>query len=152
MINISNCKLIILTFIITGLWDVMLRILSMNFDKLPYFMKNDFIKILIPYFNHHTILSAALIAGFIGAVTQLIIINLIKFPNYLNIKSNVIFLIISFIISALFGFIMKFSKLFPILDKTYYKHLGTFRSMYHDGISGVIVQITLFIIYLIINY
>jgi hypothetical protein len=151
MTNISNCKLIILTFIITGVWDFILRNLSMNFDKLPHFMKYDFIRILIPYFKHHTILAAALIAGFTGSITQLIIINLIKFPNVFNIKNNTLFLIISFIISALFGFIMKFSKLFPILDATYYKQLGIFRSMYHDGISGVIVQITLFIIYLIFN-
>ena len=151
MNNISICELLILTFIITGLWDVMLRILSINFDKLPNFMKYDFIEILIPYFKHHTILSAALIAGFVGAITQLIIINLIKFPTDFNIKNITNFITISFIISALFGFIMKFSKLFPFLDETYYKHLGTIRSMYHDGISGLIVQITLFIIFLFIN-
>ena len=38
---------------------------------------------------------------------------------------------------------MKGSKLFPHLDKTYYKELGTVRSMYHDGISGIIVQLTI---------
>ena len=55
-----------------------------------------------------------------------------------------LFLVLSFIISALYGFIMKFSKLFPHLEETYYKDLGTVRSMYHDGISGLIVQITIF--------
>ena len=53
------------------------------------------------------------------------------------------FLVLSFIISALYGFIMKFSKLYPHLEETYYKDLGTVRSMYHDGISGIIVQLTI---------
>ena len=38
---------------------------------------------------------------------------------------------------------MKGSQLFPHLDETYYKELGTIRSMYHDGISGIIVQLTI---------
>ena len=39
---------------------------------------------------------------------------------------------------------MKGSQLFPYLEETYYKELGTIRSMYHDGISGLIVQLTIF--------
>jgi hypothetical protein len=148
---VDNCNLIIYTFIVTGLWDIVLRFMSNNYYKLPNLLQYDFIKYLIPYFKHHTILSAALIAGFIGAITQIIIINLIKFPDKLIFKNIIIFLIISFIISGLFGFIMKFSKLFPILDKTYYKNLGTLRSIYHDGISGLIVQITLIVIFKIYN-
>ena len=148
---VDNCNLIIYTFIVTGLWDIVLRIMSNNYYKLPFFLKYDFIKYLIPYFKHHTILSAALIAGFIGSITQIIIINVIKFPEKLIFRNIIIFLIISFIISGLFGFIMKFSKLFPILDKTYYKNLGTLRSIYHDGISGLIVQITLLLIFTIYN-
>jgi hypothetical protein len=45
---------------------------------------------------------------------------------------------------------MKLSGLFPILEATYYKNLeangGVVRSMYHDGISGLIVQCTLLVI------
>ena len=48
---------------------------------------------------------------------------------------------------------MKFSKLFPVLEKTYYKRLeenhSVWRSMYHDGISGLIVQITIIVLLLI---
>ena len=143
----SNSNLIIITFVITAFWDVCLQYMSANYYNLPNIIKYDFIKYLIPYFNNHTILSAALIAGFTGAVTQIIIISIIKFPlDILNYKSILFFLLISFIISGLFGFIMKYSKLFPILDRTYYKNLGTVKSVYHDGISGVIVQITLLII------
>ena len=41
---------------------------------------------------------------------------------------------------------MKGSKLFPHLDKHYYNKLGVVRSMYHDGISGLIVQLTILFI------
>ena len=140
----DNSKLYILTFIITGVWDILLRLLSENYDTLPKIMQFDFIRYLIPYFQKHTLLSAALIAGFIGAITQFIILNIHPYPNNLkNIHSILYFLFISFIVSALFGFLMKGSQLFPHLDETYYKELGTIRSMYHDGISGIIVQLTI---------
>jgi hypothetical protein len=86
-------------------------------------------------------LGAALIAGFVGATTQVIILNLHKLPT--TQRSFITFMIITFIVSALYGFVMKFSKLFPDLVETYYKNLGVARSMYTDGVSGLIVQLTL---------
>ena len=123
--------------------------MSENYNKLLPMLQFDFIKYLQPYFEKHTILSAALIAGFIGFCTQPIILNIQNFPtNIYNYQIILQFLLITFIISSLFGFIMKWSNLFPHLNNTYYKNLGTIRSMYHDGISGIIVQLTiLFIIY-----
>ena len=56
------------------------------------------------------------------------------------------FMIVTFIISALYGFIMKWSKLFPYLEKYYYDNLGIVGGMYHDGVSGVIVQLTLLLL------
>ena len=147
-------KLIIITFIITALWDVVLNYMSSNYDKLPSVVNNNmpFIKELEPYFQHHTILAAALIAGFVGATTQPIILSLISFPTSItNIKKVFHFLLISFIISALYGFLMKWSGLFPYLEKYYYNKLGNIRGMYHDGISGLIVQITLLALSQIIN-
>ena len=140
-----NNKLYILTFIITGIWDVILRLLSENYDKLPNIIQYDFIRYLIPYFKKHTLLAAALIAGFIGATTQVIIVNIFPFPkDFKNINRILKFLFLSFIVSALYGFLMKGSHLFPHLEETYYEGLGTIRSMYHDGISGLIVQLTIF--------
>lgn len=143
MYKIYNCNVIIVTFIITAIWDILLRKLSENYYDLPDFIKNNmvFVEYLIPYFEKLNLLDAALIAGFVGAVTQYIILNLVKLPK--NFNNSFYFLIISFIVSALFGFVMKFSKLFPDLDETYYKNLGPINGMYHDGISGLIVQITL---------
>ena len=139
-------KRIILTFTVTALWDVTLRFMSLNFESLPDIIKTlmPFIKDLKPYFQQHTLLAAALIAGFVGATTQPFILKITPFPkNISDFKYLLKFLVVSFIISALYGFIMKATKLFPRLEKYYYNKLGVIRSMYHDGISGLIVQITL---------
>ena len=148
----NKSDLYIITFIVTGLWDVVLRIMTENYEKLPNIIKNylPFIKYLDEYFKHHTLLAAALIAGFVGATTQVIIVNMMKFPTKFNNTYIIKFLILSFVISALYGFVMKATKLFPLLEKTYYKRLekdhGVIRSMYHDGISGLIVQVTIFML------
>lgn len=148
---LCNSNIYILTFIITALYDVILRKLSENYNKIPSFLKNDFVFYLKPYFKKHTLLAAALIAGFVGATTQVIILNLHKLPK--TIPTLISFLALTFVISALFGFVMKFSKLFPHLVNTYYKNLGVLRSMYTDGVSGIIVQSTLlFILYLVDLY
>lgn len=133
--------LYILTFIITAVWDIVLRKMSENYDSLPKLLQSDFMIYLRPYFKQHTLLAAALIAGFVGATTQVIILNIHKFPT--DKKSFITFMITSFIISSMYGFIIKFSTLFPYLVDTYYKHLGVPRSMYLDGVSGLIVQLTL---------
>ena len=141
-------ELIITTFFITGFWDIILRFMSENYDKLPRFMKDyKFIKRFIPYFNKHTLLAAALIAGFIGALTQYIILSLYSFPiNIKDFKHIIIFLIITFIISGLFGFIMKASTLFPYLDKYYYDKMQSSDEFIENGVSGLIVQVTLIVI------
>jgi len=70
-----------------------------------------------------------------------------SFPKSIfNFVYIIKFMILSFIISALYGFIMKGSKLFPYLERHYYEPLGVLRSMYTDGFSGLIVQTTLLIL------
>ena len=79
----KTSELVIITFVVTALWDVLLRYMSLNFEKIPTIMQQQmpFIKDLTPYFQHHTLLAAALIAGFIGGTTQLIIIAFMQFPK-----------------------------------------------------------------------
>ena len=113
-----NAEIYILTFTITALYDVILRKLSENYNKIPSFLQLDFVLYLKPYFKKHTLLDAALIAGFVGAVTQMIILNVHKLPTTLYTFTT--FMIATFIISALFGFVMKFSKLFPNLVNNFY--------------------------------
>ena len=145
----KNCGIIIQTFIVTALWDVVLRVMAENYDRLPpSIQEHQFIKYLIPYFKKHTLLSAALVAGFVGATTQYIILYLYRFPtNIKDIAYILEFMLVSFVVSGLYGFLMKASKLFPHLDATYYKELGHLGGAYHDGISGLIVQGTLLFLY-----
>ena len=145
-------KLIILTFIVTALWDVVLRFMSLNYEKLPKYFQMDFVEYLNPYFKQHTMLAAALIAGFVGATTQPIILSIMDFPQSIFEFGYISkFMILTFIISALYGFIMKGSKLFPHLEKHYYDKLGLARSMYTDGVSGLVVQTTLLGLYSLFN-
>ena len=148
-------KLIVLTFVVTALWDVLLRFISLNNEKIKEktsYQFPVFVQYLKPYFQHHTLLSAALIAGFVGATAQSIILYFMKFPN-VNSEAYYItkFMLLSYIVSALFGLIMKATKLFPYLDKHYYDNLGTLKGMYHDGISGLIVQSTILFLFYIYN-
>ena len=101
------CNIYIYTFIITALWDIVLRKMSENYDSLPKFLQMDFVRYLQPYFKQLTLLDAALVAGFVGATTQVIILNLHSLPT--DALSFVSFMIVSFIISALYGFVIKFS-------------------------------------------
>lgn len=147
----SNCSLYATTFAVTALWDLVLRYMSDHYSSLPEVVQRrlPFIKYLVPYFKAHTVLAAALIAGFIGATTQMIIVQIVAYPGApSSVLTTLAFLVVSFVVSALYGFLMKSSGLFPVLVRTYYKHLedsslGVVRSMYHDGISGLIVQCTL---------
>lgn len=152
----NPCSLYIATFCVTALWDVVLNYVTRVSERIPRIIKEmfPFIGYLIPYFKKHTVLAAALIAGFIGATTQVIITQLMRFPFLPTSPITLIgFLILSFVVSALYGFLMKLSRLFPILEATYYKKLeangGVIRSMYHDGVSGLIVQCTLLVLYAI---
>jgi hypothetical protein len=151
----NNCNIYILTFTITAIWDVILRYMSENYETLPSWFQNlfSFIYHLKPYFKNHTVLSAALVAGFVGFIAQIIILQVYDVKSLIPIKYNKKTLIevaklmgISFLISGLVGFPMKWIKLFPHLENTYYKYLGNFKGFYHDGISGIIVQITLLIL------
>ena len=99
----NHCGLYVSTFFITGFWDIILRILSSNYETLPYYMKFDFIYYLKPYFKRHTLLSAALIAGFIGATCQLLIVNIASFPKRWD-RYIPLFMVISFIISTPFSY------------------------------------------------
>ena len=147
-------QLIILTFVVTALWDVVLRFMSQNFEHLPSIIKTfmPFIGDLAPYFKIHTLLAAALIAGFVGATTQAIILLIMSFPrNIKNISYVVKFLTLSFVISALIGIPMKITNLFPHLEKYYYEKLGVIKGLYHDGISGLIVQCSILFLFMVKN-
>lgn len=139
---------LILVFIITGFWDVILRAMAEGKISFLGIENMKWVTTLRDYFNYHTVLGAALIAAFVGVIAYVLIIY--TFDTF-NVTNKFLQLLIVFIISSLVGIPMRYSGLFPILDKYYYKPLGFTYSFITDGISGVIVAITLFFIQLYIN-
>lgn len=148
-------RILIYTFIVTALYDIILRFLSLNYSKLPkIFETMKFIKYLNPYFKKHTLLAAALIAGFVGFGAQILILYISPFPTINNLDNKTIinilkFLLVTFVVSALYGFPMKASGLFPHLVDTYYKNTGVIGGMLYDGFSGIIVQSTMLFLFYI---
>lgn len=145
--KINLTKDIIIIFLITAFWDVILRLFSEG--KLKFFgiEKMKWITVLEEYFEKHTVLAAALIAGFVGAITHYIII---KSLDMLNLSGfNIYTTIMVIIISGIMGIPMRYSGLFPHLKKHYYDPLGFLYSFTTDAFSGVVVGATYQIIKLI---
>tara|TARA_B100000902_G_scaffold200659_1_gene191208 strand:- start:608 stop:1078 length:471 start_codon:yes stop_codon:yes gene_type:complete len=124
---------ILLSFIITGFFDLALNLLP------PYLGGATRIR---EYFKQHTPLSAALIAGFVGAVTYAVI-----YAAYSGIPdANIFNFFVIFCISALIGIPMRYSGLFPHLDKYYYQAMPRIQSYFADGLSGVMVSVVYYYI------
>lgn len=116
---------IVLSFIITAGFDVALNVTPPPLGAV----------ILREYFDNHTLLAAALIAGFVGAVTFAVIYYIYSAVPKLSMYN----MFVIFCISALMGIPMRLSGLFPILDKYYYQKIPRIQSFLADGISGVMV-------------
>lgn len=127
---------IILTFIITALWDVVLRFMALGHIHFLGIEQMKWVTVLKPYFEYHTLLGAALIAGFVGAFTRALMLSL---PGPQNQPWAAIWL---FVLSGLVGIPMRFSGLFPMLERHYYEPLGFIYSFITDGFSGIVVGAT----------
>ena len=66
-----------LVFIITGLWDIILRMMSEGKISFLGVENMKWVRTLKNYFKKHTILSAALLAGFVGALCYILYLSLI---------------------------------------------------------------------------
>ena len=118
---------IVLSFIITALFDIALNITPPPLGAV----------ILREYFDNHTLLSAALIAGFVGAVTFTLLYYIYSGVPKLSIHN----MLVIFCVSALMGTPMRLSGLFPILDKYYYQKIPRIQSFLADGLSGIMVAV-----------
>lgn len=139
---------IIVVFFITGIWDVILRAMSEGYIDFFGIENMKWVTTLKDYFKYHTVLGAALLAAFVGAIAYILIIYTFDLLNVNNIFNQIVTV---FFISALVGIPMRYSGLFPILNKHYYEPLGFTYSFITDGMSGVVVAITLFFLQLFIN-
>ena len=89
--------------------------------------------LLRKYFRNHTPLAAALIAGFVGALTYALLTFFdVERPSYYAVATV-------FMVSALVGFPMQWSGFFPILNRYYYEIMPRYQSFLADGLSGVMV-------------
>lgn len=118
-------------FLITSAFDILLNILPPPFGAV----------ILRDYFDKHTKLSAALIAGFTGVCTFAFIGRIVEVGTpSLNVIVTV------GVVSALVGIPMQLSGLFPNLNKYYYDRVSPLQSLLADGLSGIMVAIVYWIL------
>lgn len=119
-------KDITLVFLITAAFDVALNLLPPPVGN----------TLLGDYFSKHTVLAAALLAGFIATFT-LPVIKLFTDTSYPTVHAVGAI----FAVSALIGFPMQWSGAFPHLNTHYYEKPGLprYQTFLADGLSGVMV-------------
>lgn len=129
----------IAVFVITSLWDVVLRWVATGYLPLAGLEEMKWIVVLKDYFERHTVLGAALIAGFVGAVTEICLHHTVNrwFP-----PQSALFVAGVILVSGLIGLPMRYSGLFPHLEQYYYKPLGFWYSFATDAFSGFVVMMT----------
>lgn len=137
---------IVYVFVITALWDVVLRFLAEGKFTALGVEKMKWVVVLKEYFEAHTLLAAALIAGFVGAFTLVAVDytvpRAINAYHYSSIDVQLYYVAFVALVSGLIGFPMKYSGLFPELKKYYYDRLGTVYSFMSDAFSGIVVTVT----------
>lgn len=128
---------IVAVFCITAIWDVVLRLLSTGRVSALGIETMEWVRVLKPYFEKHTVLAAALIAGFVGAVTYCALAHF-----GLSMARPMYSLFVIATVSGIAGRLMYFSGLFPHLVEHYYDKLSPSYSFAADAASGIIVAVT----------
>jgi hypothetical protein len=126
-------------FVVTAAWDVVLRLFAERRVRFLGIEDWRWVVTLRPYFEAHTVLAAALIAGFVGAVAYALIAatpgsstwSLLPYLAWVTLVSGVV------------GIPMRHSGLFPHLKRHYYDELGFGYSFATDAFSGVVVCATM---------
>lgn len=135
MARINKYKVMVVAFCVTAVWDVILRWFSEEKLKFMGIEKLSWVVALRPYFEHHTVLSAAAIAGVVGAGTSVLI-------NKFTTKSTLLYLLWVAFVSAVVGIPMRYSGMFPYLKLYYYDPLPI-TTIFSDALSGVVVALTM---------
>lgn len=141
--NEKRLKTLILVFFITAVWDIVLRFMAEGKIKFFGIENMKWVKVLKEYFEHYSILSAALIAGFVGASAYYYLVYIL---DYVKPSSILYVALITFLVSGLVGIPMRYSGSFPILNEYYYERLGFNYSFITDAFSGLVVAATLFLL------
>lgn len=125
-------------FVITAIWDVVLRAFAERRVRFGGIEDWDWVVALRPYFAQHTVLGAALIAGFVGAVAFVVMMSF--WPDVFDqgVWTRLAWVAI---VSAAVGLPMRYSGLFPHLKAHYYDQLPV-KTIFTDALSGVIVAVS----------
>lgn len=135
----NEYKIMVVAFCVTAIWDVILRWFSEEKLKFMGIEKLSWVVALRPYFEHHTVLSAAAVAGVVGAGT-VVILN--RFTPKVMTESTLLYLLWVAFVSAAVGIPMRYLGLFPYLKKYYYDPLPI-TTIFSDALSGVVVALTM---------
>lgn len=128
-------------FVVTAVWDVILRLFATKQVRILGIERWNWVHALEGYFHKHTVLAAALLAGFAGAIA-FAVIQLWTPPSMDNFNNVVAYALWIIVVSALVGVPMRYSGLFPHLKKYYYDKLPL-TTIFSDALSGVIVAVTM---------
>ena len=132
-------KKLVIVFVITALWDVVLRLFAEEKVRLFGIENISWVRALKPYFEKHTVLAAALLAGIAGVAAS-VLIDSWKHPSFK--KNKVAYALWVAVASALVGIPMRYTNLFPHLVEHYYKPLPI-TTIFSDALSGIVVMLTL---------
>ena len=141
---IASLKLLAVTFVITAVYDIILRMISEERMPMLSIIKDSaWMLSLKEYYKRTTPLQAALVAGFVGAVTQFFIVMVRAPPARYDPLTNLTFLWVTFVVGGFMGELMRMSGLFPVLNSTIYSELTRLQSIMADGSSEVVVNATI---------
>ena len=132
--GISVWLLVAVVFLVTSLWDNLLRFSVRYFGWFP---------VMKPYFDAHGAFYASFAAGITGAITTALILVLATAGcggAGLVPQLSVPFLAWTALFSAAVGLVMRYTQVFPPLGTTYYAQpVATTFAL--DGLSGVMVMV-----------
>lgn len=151
----SNCKFLTMSFIIGGVFDIIMQLSAAG--KIPpmdnLFGDHDWYKSLVRkggyYDNRKRPVGYFALAGLGSFLTQSLILLLVPFPK--KISHSFMYLFISFVVGSVVSLRTNSAYgisggLFPDISDTYYKDLGKIKSMVYDGVSSVTVSLALIIL------
>ena len=140
--KITACDLRVATsvFAVTAAWDVVLNYISRGALPIPYLSDMDWIKKIKPYFDDVGVAEAAVVAGAVG-------VGVLPFIGWWSPGSDKLALpkmmAWVFVVSALYGLPMRIVAWLPELNAHYYEQNPFITTLILDGLSGVIVLLTL---------
>lgn len=129
-------KKLVVVFVVTAAWDVVLRLFAEKRLTLLGIENLSWVRTLEAYFEKHTVLAAALLAGFAGVMASLLI-------DSVRVKSRAAYVAWVAIASALVGIPMRYTEMFPHLVEHYYKPLPV-TTIFSDALSGVVVMLSMY--------